>query len=86
MLTPLEEAVLGSKARGVDVEALDDALISLARLDPRKARIVELRFFSWLTTQEMAEVLEISEETVKRDWRAAKAWLFCELSGRLTPE
>jgi RNA polymerase sigma-70 factor (ECF subfamily) len=86
LLTPLEEAVLGSKARGVDVEALDDALISLARLDPRKARIVELRFFSGLTTQEMAEVLEISEETVKRDWRAAKAWLFCELSGRLTPE
>jgi len=78
---PLDEALLGSKSRDVDVEALDDALTALAKVDPRKSRVVELRFFGGLSLEETAEVLEISEETVTRDWRMAKTWLFRELSG-----
>ena len=78
----LDEALLGSRARGVELEALDEALNSLARIDPRKARVVELRFFGGLSVEETAEVLEISEETVTRDWRTAKTWLFRELSRR----
>ena len=82
MRVPLDEALLGSRARGVELEALDEALNSLARIDPRKARVVELRFFGGLSVEETAEVLEISEETVTRDWRTAKTWLFRELSHR----
>lgn len=79
---PFDEAVLGSKARDVEVEALDAALTALTNLDQRKSRVVELRFFGGLSVEETAAVLEISEETVKRDWRAAKAWLFRELTQR----
>lgn len=63
---------------GVDIDliALDDALTSLAELDPRGARVVELRFFSGLTVEETAEVLATSPGTVKRDWNSARAWLF----------
>ena len=81
---PLDEALLGNKARGVDVEALDEALTALSRMDPRKGRLVELRFFGGLTVEETADVLGVSEETVTRDWRVAKTWLFREL-GRATP-
>jgi RNA polymerase sigma-70 factor (ECF subfamily) len=81
---PFDEAVLGSKARGIEVEALNDALDSLAAVDVRKARVVELRFFGGLNLEETAEVLEISEETVARDWRVAKTWLFRELTRRNT--
>ena len=77
---PLDEALIGTKARGVEVEALDEALTSLAKIDPRKSRVVELRFFGGLSVEETAEVLEISEETVTRDWRVAKSWLFRELN------
>ena len=77
---PLDEALLGSKARGVEMEALDGALTSLYKVDARKGRVVELRFFGGLSIVETAEVLEISEETVARDWRVAKTWLFRELS------
>ena len=77
---PLDEALLGSKARGLEVESLDEALNALYLIDPRKARVVELRFFGGLSVAETAEVLEISEETVTRDWRVAKTWLFRELS------
>lgn len=76
---PLDEALLGNKARGVDVEALNEALNSLAGTDPRKARVVELRFFGGLSVGETAEVLGFSEETITRDWKMAKAWLFREL-------
>jgi RNA polymerase sigma factor (TIGR02999 family) len=79
---PLDEALLGSKARGVEVEALDEALTALYKIDPRKGRVVELRFFGGLSVEETAEVLEISEETVTRDWRVAKTWLFRELTRR----
>ena len=79
----LDEALLGSRARGVELEALDEALNSLARIDPRKARVVELRFFGGLSVEDNGpKVLEISEETVTRDWRTAKTWLFRELSHR----
>jgi RNA polymerase sigma factor (TIGR02999 family) len=83
---PLDEAVLGSRARGVEVEALDEALTALSKIDQRKSRVVELRFFGGLSVEETAAVLEISEETVKRDWRAAKAWLFRELTQRNAKE
>jgi RNA polymerase sigma factor (TIGR02999 family) len=63
----------------VDLLALDEALTSLARIDPRGARIIELRFFSGLTLEETAEVVGISAGTVKRDWNAARAWLYREM-------
>jgi RNA polymerase sigma factor (TIGR02999 family) len=71
-------------AQGEDVEtdlvALDEALIGLTRIDPRKAQIVEMRFFGGLTVEEIGGVLKVSPGTVKRDWRAAKAWLYQELT------
>lgn len=66
-------------ARGVDLVALDDALNTLARLDPRQSRIVELRFFGGLSTEEISEVLGVSPATVKRDWSTAKVWLHHEI-------
>ena len=75
----LDEALLGTKARGVDVEALDEALTSLAKIDARKGRVVELRFFGGLSVEETAEVLRISPLTVMRDWNMAKVWLLREL-------
>jgi len=80
MQVPLDEALLGGKVRGVAVEALDEALDALAKFDPRKARVVELRFFGGLSVEETAEVLEISGETVTRDWKVARTWLFRELN------
>jgi RNA polymerase sigma factor (TIGR02999 family) len=62
-----------------DLVALDEALVGLARIDPRKAQIVEMRFFGGLTVEEIGEVLKVSAGTIKRDWRAAKAWLYGEL-------
>ena len=63
-----------------DLVALDEALIGLTRIDPRKAQIVELRFFGGLTVEEIGEVLKLSTGTIKREWRAAKAWLYQELT------
>ena len=65
-----------------DVLAVDEALHGLARIDGRKARVVELRYFGGLTVEETAEALQISPETVARDWRMAKAWLLRELGGQ----
>jgi RNA polymerase sigma factor (TIGR02999 family) len=64
----------------VDVVALDDALESLSRTDQRRSRVVELRFFGGLTVEETAAVLDVSPETVMRDWKVAKAWLFKQLN------
>jgi RNA polymerase sigma factor (sigma-70 family) len=61
--------------------ALDDALTALEVIDPRKSRIVELRFFGGLTVEETAAALKISQETVMRDWKFAKSWLRRELAG-----
>ena len=58
---------------------IDEAINALSKLDSRKAKVVELRFYGGLSVKEAAEVLEISTETVKRDWRLAKVWLLCEL-------
>jgi RNA polymerase sigma factor (TIGR02999 family) len=61
--------------------ALDDALEQLARIDLRRARVVELRFFGGLTVEETAQILQVSPQSVMRDWRLARAWLACELGG-----
>ena len=60
--------------------ALDDALTSLAEIDPRQSRIVELRFFGGLSVEETAEALSVSPLTIKRDWSMAKAWLYNSLN------
>jgi RNA polymerase sigma factor (TIGR02999 family) len=77
----LDEAPVLSGDRTGDVVALDDALNALARLDPRKAQIIEMRFFGGLSVEETAEVLKISPATVRRDWSIAKLWLYRELGG-----
>ena len=74
-----ETAVVGA-GRTADLVALDDALEALARLDPRKAQVIELRFFGGLSVPETAEVLKVSSVTVMRDWNTAKAWLYRELT------
>lgn len=73
---PLEEAQVMSHERASELVALDEALDELAKLDVRKSRVVELRYFGGLDLEETADVLEISVMTVRRDWRVAKAWLF----------
>lgn len=77
----LDEAMVIHQARDEDLIALDEALTALAELDERKSRVVELRFFGGLNEQEMAEALHVSPETVRRDWRLAKAWLLRFLEG-----
>jgi len=73
-------AVVSLEARH-DVEAIDEALERLSAVDKRKGQVVELRFFGGLSVRETAEVLKVSDETVMRDWRLAKAWLLSELTG-----
>lgn len=75
-----DTAVIGGE-RNEDLVALDDALHALARIDSRKARVVELRFFGGLSVEETAEVLRVSAVTVMRDWSTARAWLYREMSG-----
>ena len=78
---PLDEAlVVGPQADNALVE-MDEALKKLALVDERKSRVVELRFFGGLDVKETAEVLDVSSETVMRDWRLAKVWLVRELRG-----
>lgn len=69
-----------SSRRAQEVIAVDDALTALAQLDPRKAQVIELRFFGGLSVEETAEVLGVSPQTVMRDWKLARAWLTRELS------
>ena len=78
----LDEAIALPGERDLDLVALDDALEALAKFDPRQSRLVELRFFAGLTVEETAEVMHMSPATVKRDWTAAKAWLFREVRRR----
>jgi RNA polymerase sigma factor (TIGR02999 family) len=77
----LDEALVVSREAPVDLLALDDALNALAALDPRKGKVVVLRFFGGLSVEETAEVLKVSEQTVLRDWKLAKVWLLHELVG-----
>jgi RNA polymerase sigma factor (TIGR02999 family) len=79
---PLDEVLLTAQARGIEVLALDEALEALARIDGRKSRVVELRYFGGLDIEETAEVLGVSVGTAKRDWRMARAWLLAELTGK----
>ncbi|WP_047492263.1 ECF-type sigma factor [Terriglobus sp. TAA 43] len=75
-----DDDMLAAKQRPVDLIALDDALLDLVKLDERKAKIVEMRFFGGLSEEEIGCVLQISSRTVKRDWRAARAWLYNALA------
>lgn len=77
----LDDAAVVTSEGATDLVALDDAMNALAQLDPRKARVVELRFFGGLSVEETAEVLQVSAVTVMRDWSSAKAWLYRELAG-----
>src|SRR5262245_5407915 len=77
---PLEPDAIVADPRLVDMVALDEALDALAVLDARKARVVELRFFGGLTVEETAQVLQVSTETVQRDWRLARSWLLKTLT------
>ncbi len=76
-----DEALFVSEEPDSDIVAIDDALRRLAAVDTRKSQVVELRFFGGLSVEETAEVLKVSQETVMRDWKFAKAWLMRDLSG-----
>ena len=80
LVMTLDEALVAAQAHGVEVLALDEALEALARIDRRKSRVVELRYFGGLSIEETAQILGVSVETVKRDWRMARAWLLGELT------
>jgi RNA polymerase sigma factor (TIGR02999 family) len=81
----LDEAAELGKPKGVDLVALDDALKTLSQMSSRQSRIVELRFFGGLSTEEISALLGISAATVERDWATAKAWLYREISGSSSP-
>jgi len=76
----LDERLIGDSQRSQDVLALEDSLVKLAELDPRQARMVELRFFGGLTVEEVAEVLGMSKRSVEREWTMVRSWLRRELS------
>lgn len=76
----LDDMEAVSQERAAEFVALDDALVKLAEIDERKSRIVEMRFFGGLTSQEVADVLKLSPITIKREWRSARAWLQRELN------
>ncbi|MBN1569372.1 MAG: sigma-70 family RNA polymerase sigma factor [Acidobacteria bacterium] len=76
----LEDCELPAETASSELVALNEALTSLEKIDPRKCRVVELRFFAGLTVEETAEVLKVSANTILRDWNMAKAWLYREIS------
>ena len=78
----LDEAIIFDEQRADELLAVDDSLKRLAEMDPRQARIVEMRFFGGLSVEEAAEFLGVSPKTVKRDWSVAKAWLYADLKER----
>ena len=82
---PLEDARLEAAEPGLDLIDLNRALEAFSTVDPRRSQIVELRYFGGLTLEETAEVVHVSVETVKRDWRLAKLWLLRELNGEHRP-
>jgi len=79
--TTLNEACVFRPERSRDLVLLDEALNKLAAIDPRKSRIVEMRFFGGLTVEETASVLQLSDRTVRREWYSARAWLYTQLNG-----
>jgi RNA polymerase sigma factor (TIGR02999 family) len=80
----LDEAMLAGQEKLTDLVAVDEALNALAEVDERKSKVVELRFFAGLDEAEIAEALQVSPETVRRDWRLAKAWLLRFLDKGIT--
>lgn len=84
MVSLAEQAVMANDV--AEVIALDDALKNLAEMDPRKAQIVEMKFFGGLTNEEVAEVLKVTSRTVEREWRKAKAWLHRAISKTVTSD
>jgi RNA polymerase sigma factor (TIGR02999 family) len=76
----LDETIAAPELRNLDWVALDDALTRLAELDPRQGQIVEMRFFTGLSHEQIADVLGVSVTTIKREWKTARLWLFRELS------
>jgi RNA polymerase sigma-70 factor, ECF subfamily len=82
----LDEAAVLVGSRSPDFVALDDAMKTLAQVDPRKEQVVEMRFFGGLSVEETAEVLKVSPITVMRDWSTARAWLYRELAGKTSDE
>src|SRR4030095_6784828 len=78
----LDEAVTIHEDRSAELIALDEALKSLAEIDPRKSQVVELRFFGGLNAKETAEALKVSQRTVEREWNLVRAWLYRELRGK----
>ena len=84
MVSLAEQAVISNDV--AEVIALDDALKNLAEMDPRKAQIVEMKFFGGLTNEEVAEVLKVTSRTVEREWRKAKAWLHRAISKTVTSD
>ena len=80
-----DEALPVTDERGTNLVALDEALEALARFDERKSKVIELRFFGGLSVEETAEVLKVSADTIMRDWKLAKAWLFREMGTSSTP-
>lgn len=82
IVVSLDEDFILSERQGDELLAVDESLNQLAKIDPRQARVVELRFFGGLTVEEAAQVLGISPKTVKRDWNVAKAWLYADLKDR----
>ena len=82
---PLDEMLMQVEAGGIEVVALNRALEALAQIDGRKSRVVELRYFGGLSLEETAEVLGVSFETAKRDWKMARAWLYSQLAGEQKP-
>ena len=79
LIVTLDERVENLAETGTDMVALDEALSRLAEFSPRQSRVIELRFFAGLNEEQIAEVLDISARTVRRDWQIARAWLFREL-------
>jgi RNA polymerase sigma factor (TIGR02999 family) len=77
----LDESLVVSPEPRADLVALDEALNAFAAIDPRKSQVVELRFFGGLSVEETAEVLKVSPDTVKRDWKLARVWLLGEMAG-----
>jgi len=79
----LDQVQLGTETRSIDVLQLDEALTELERLEPRAARVVELRYFGGYTDKEVVEALGVSLATVRRDWEFARSWLFDRMRGNL---
>ena len=86
LFVSLSEAANVAQEQSADLVALDDALHTLEKLDPRQARVVELRFFAGLSLEETAEALKVSLSTIRRDWSLAEAWLFRELNRKDPPD